>query len=449
MSFKAPYWWIVLLIGSVYHSFGQNPLITNQYTADPTARVFGDKVFVFPSHDILASEGKGRPGWFCMEDYHTFSSNDLMTWTDHGVILNQENVPWADSGAYSMWAPDCIENEGKYYFYFPTKAQDTTYNGEGFTIGVAVAENPEGPYIPKPKPILGVKGIDPNVFIDHDGQAYLYWSQGHIYGAKLKSNMLELAEEPRILGELPALDKGLKEDPFVFERNGLYYMTYPHVANKTERLEYAIGDNPLGPFEFAGVIMDEWENGCWTNHHSIIQFKKQWYLFYHHNDLSPDFDKSRSIRADSLFFDSEGLIQKVQPTFRGVGLQKATDKIQIDRYTSKSDGVKVAFLDSTNTFDGWFAMFETKDSWIRYNQVKMKQGLINLNLRVKVEKGGIIEVRLNGGDGMLLSNVSIPSNENWQTIEVKLEPYPVEIADLVLVSKGENIGVDWIQFNDK
>ncbi len=448
MSFKASCWFLALLIGSAYSSFGQNPLIIDQYTADPTARAFGDKVFVFPSHDILASNGKGRTGWFCMEDYHTFSSDDLMTWTDHGVIVSQENVPWADPNAYSMWAPDCIEKGGKYYFYFPTKVQDTTYNGVGFTIGVAIAENPEGPYAPESKPILGVKGIDPNIFIDQDGQAYLYWSQGHIYGARLKSNMLELAEEPRILGELPSLDKGLKEGPFVFERNGVYYMTYPHVANKTERLEYAIGDNPLGPFEFSGVIMDEWANGCWTNHHSIIQFKNQWYLFYHHNDLSPDFDKSRSIRADSIFFSSDGSIQKVQPTLRGVGLQKATDKIQMDRYTSKSGGVKIAFHDSTNTFDGWYTTFKTIGGWIRYNQVNLEQGLTNLNLRVKLEKSGIIEVRLNDKHGTLLSEVLVTSSENWQTIMTTLKPYPVGIADLVLVSKGENINVDWIQFND-
>src|SRR5690606_17939526 len=134
---------------------------------------------------------------------------------------------------------------------------DTVKYWRGYGIGVAIADKPEGPYSVEPEPIENVRGIDPNIFIDEDGQAYLYWSQGHIFGAKLKENMLELASEPKILGDLHALDKGLKEGPFVFERNGIYYMTYPHVENKTERLEYAIGDNPLGPFKFTGVIMDE------------------------------------------------------------------------------------------------------------------------------------------------------------------------------------------------
>ena len=133
--------------------------------------------------------------------------------------------------------------------------------------------------------------------------------------------MLELDSEVKVLGELPA--KGLKEGPYVFERNGIYYLTYPHVENKIERLEYAISNNPLGPFKVTGVIMDESPTGCWTNHHSAIQFKDQWYLFYHDRDYSPNFDKARSIRLDSLFFNSDGTIKKVIPTLRGVGLTDA------------------------------------------------------------------------------------------------------------------------------
>src|SRR5690606_3064761 len=298
-----------------FQGFAQNPLVMDQFTADPSARVFNGRVYVYPSHDIPCTEGKGRPGWFCMEDYHVFSSDNLIDWTDHGIIVTQNDIPWARPNNYAMWAPDCIEKDGKYFFYFPTVPKDTTGGIRGFTIGAAVADKPEGPYTIQEKPIANVRGIDPNVFIDKDGQAYLYWSQGHIYGARLKDNMLELASEPQILAELPS--KGLKEGPYMIERNGIYYLTYPHVENNTERLEYAIGDNPLGPFKVPGVIMDEWPSGCWTNHHSFIEFKNQWYLFYHHNDLSPSFDKNRSMRADSLSFNADGTIRKVIPTLRG------------------------------------------------------------------------------------------------------------------------------------
>src|SRR5690606_37696654 len=95
--------------------FAQNPLVMDQFTADPSARVFNGRVYVYPSHDIPCTEGKGRPGWFCMEDYHVFSSENLVDWTDHGMIVTQNEVPWVRPNSYSMWAPDCIERNGKYY----------------------------------------------------------------------------------------------------------------------------------------------------------------------------------------------------------------------------------------------------------------------------------------------------------------------------------------------
>ena len=326
----------------------QNPFIRNQFTADPSARVFNGKVYVFPSHDIQAPEGKNlRKDWFCMEDYHVFSSENLADWTDHGMILSQYDAPWVDSTSFSMWAPDCIERNGKYYFYFPANTNVVDANGrKGFGIGVAVADKPEGPYVPQEKNIDGIRGIDPNVLIDKDGQAYIYWSMGHIFVAKLKENMLELDSEPMIIPNLP--EKGLKEGPWVSSATAFTNLTFPHVENKIERIEYAMGDNPMGPFKMTGVIMDESPTGCWTNHHSVIEYNKQWYLFYHHNDLSPRFDKNRSVRVDSLFFNSDGTIQKVQPTLRGVGLTPAISTIEIDRYSALgSSGVRIEFNDTT------------------------------------------------------------------------------------------------------
>jgi len=231
----------ILIMTAAGNSFAQNPIIRNQFTADPSARVFGDSVYLYPSHDILAKEGRGRPGWFCMEDYHVFSSANLTDWIDHGVIVSQDSVPWVNSKAYAMWAPDCIYRNGKYYFYFPAPAKDTIY-GRGFSIGVAVSNEPYGPFSPQPEPIKGVHGIDPVPFIDKDGQPYLCWTAKTFYVAKLKDNMLELASEPQAIQGLP--EKGLKEGPYMFERKGIYYLVYPHVADTTERLEYAMADNP-------------------------------------------------------------------------------------------------------------------------------------------------------------------------------------------------------------
>lgn len=436
---------IMLLIG--LHSIAQNPLIRDQFTADPSARVFGDRVYVFPSHDILATEGKGRKDWFCMEDYHVFSSANLTDWTDHGVIVQQNKVEWVKPDSYSMWAPDCIERNGKYYFYFPSIPKDTITYKKGFTIGVAIADKPEGPYKTEPNPIKGVSGIDPNVFIDKDGQAYLYWSGGNIFVAKLKPNMTELASEVKIIENLPA--KGLKEGPYMFERNGIYYLTYPHVDKKIERLEYATADNPLGPFKVTGVIMDESPTGCWTNHHSILEFKKQWYLFYHHNDYSPQFDKARSIRADFLSFNADGTIQKVIPTLRGIGITKATDKIQIDRYSEISDkGVSVSFLDSLNTFKGWKTTFTKSNSRIQYNTVDFSNNkLKTITIKASSEKRGILQVCTKGKDTTVLAEISVPEGAKWDEIKAPLLKLASGIQNLQVIAKSDSpIEVDWILF---
>jgi hypothetical protein len=424
----------------------QNPLIKDQYSADPSARVFGNKVYVFPSHDILATEGKGRVGWFCMEDYHVFSSSNLTDWTDHGVIITQNNVPWVRPNSYSMWAPDCIKRNGKYYFYFPTSPKDTITYGRGFTIGVAIADKPEGPYIPDPTPIKGVHGIDPNIFIDKDGQAYLYWSAGNIYGARLKDNMLELASEVKTLGELPT--KGLKEGPYLFERNGIYYLTYPHVENKIERLEYAISDNPLGPFKITGVIMDESPSGCWTNHHSIIQFQNQWYLFYHDRDYSPKFDKARSIRTDSLFFNTDGTIKQVIRTLRGIGITDATKEIQIDRFSAKSnEGASIDFLDTTNRFEGWKTILDKPDAWIQYNSVDFgKKILKTISVRAVSKTGGTLQIRVNDIGGPVIAEVKIPKGDQWNVVKGALSIFRSGIHNLFAVLKDGNVEIDWINF---
>jgi hypothetical protein len=441
------HWWLMAAAWFILHQArAQNPLITNQFTADPSARVFNGRMYVYPSHDIRATPGRGRAGWFVMEDYHVFSSANLTDWTDHGVIITQNKVPWVKPDSYSMWAPDCIFRNGKYFFYFPTTPKDTT-NGKGFTIGVAVADKPTGPFVPQATPIKNVRGIDPNVFIDKDGQAYLYWSQGNIYGAKLKENMLELASEPKTLGVLPA--QGLKEGPYLFERNGIYYLTYPHVANKTERLEYATSTSPLGPFTVRGVLMDESPTGCWTNHHSIIDFKNQWYLFYHHNDLSPDFDKNRSIMLDSLFFNADGTIRKVRPTLRGVGLTDARQKIQLDRYSRLSDqGASIAFLDSSNSFRGWKTVFTTPASWVQYNGVSFgKQKLKTIIVRVAAAKGGRVQIRLDNAKGPVIGQLTIPPGSEWQELRTPLLTFEPGTHNLVVSSRNDaHVAIDWIKF---
>jgi hypothetical protein len=448
-------WALGASLGSILfisNALADNPLILDQFTADPTARVFNGKIFVYPSHDIPASPGRGRANWFVMEDYHVFSSENLIDWTDHGVIVAQDKTEWTNPTGYAMWAPDCVERNGKYYFYFPAPAKPgvvpTTGRGRGggSRIGVAIAEKPEGPYVPQPLPIAGLGGIDPSVLIDKDGQAYIYVAGGRISVAKLKENMVELDSPPQVIPNLPT--EGLIEGPFVFERNGIYYLTYPHVANKTERLEYAIGKSPMGPFTVTGVIMDESESGCWTNHHSLVEYKGQWHLFYHDKDLSPNFDKNRAIRADYLTFNPDGTIQKVIPTLRGVGIRDAKAKIQMDRHSAVSkEGTAVTFLNDANKHEGWKIALQGKGSWVRYDRVDFgNSALKGVNVRATSPTGGTVEIRAGKPDGAVIARVEIAKGSDWATA-TGVADVPSGVQDLVVTMPGEgNVEVDWVSF---
>ena len=448
----------LLLFAASMQSTAQNPIIHDQYAADPTARLFGDRVYLYPSHDISAPEGQ-RKDWFCMADYHVFSSADLVHWVDHGVIISQEQVPWGKADGYSMWAPDCVYKDGKYYFYFP----DAPRQGRGFAIGVATADSPTGPFVLEPEPIKGVGGIDPCVLIDLDGQAYLYWSVMGLRGAKLKNNMKELDGEQQ---EMSGLPKGFKEGPFVFRRGDWYYLTFPWVrgdtsngANPTETLAYAMSRSPLGPWDFKGIIMAEHANRCWTNHHSFLELGGQWYLFYHHNDYSPSMDKRRSPRIERVSFNADGTIREVFPTERGVGITPATDRIEIDRYSALSVGATVALHDTIDCFRGWYVTLPDK-GWVTYDDVDMStindgyvvvcaKAQTNATLVVRERnKSGKVLARLPisvGGEGQFRRDL----RGQWQTLTAPLAATVASTTTLCVVCEGGEASIDWLQFKNR
>ena len=209
-----------------------------------------------------------------------------------------------------------------------------------------------------------------------------------------------------------------------------------------------MGDSPEGPFTMTGVIMDESETGCWTNHHSMIEYNNQWYLFYHHNDYSPHFDKNRSVCIDSLFFNADGTIQKVIPTKRGVGLTAANEKIQLDRYSDKSENVKIVFNDTTNTFAGWKTVLENKDAWISYNAVnfeKKNTGKVVVNARAL--NGGKVELRIDALDGPVLAEISVPKGTEMTVSKTKMKKVKPGIHNLFVVAANNNpVEIDWISF---
>lgn len=450
----------------------QNPVISGQFTADPTARVFNNKVYMYPSHDIFPPEGT-RQDWFSMEDYHVFSSEDLVNWQDHGVIVTQNKVPWVRPNSYSMWAPDCVYRNGKYYFYFPSAPA----KGGGFGVGVAIADNPEGPFIPEPEPIKGINGIDPCVLQASDGNAYIFWGAGRC--AKLKDNMKELADdnpkevvkwgnrEMEMVGVncLKDLPNRQAEGPFAFEYNGNYYLTYPYVRENTEVLAYAMSKKPMGPYEYKGIIMSEHANGCWTNHHSIVNYKDQWYLFYHHNAYSPKDDKRRSAQIEKLYFNADGTIQEVKPTLRGVGINQANSRIDVDRYSAAANGVELAYLDTTNTFRGWEVKLPKKGAWLTYNDVDFSNisGKAYMTANVKADKNTKIVIRENNKSGKVIATLNLqvePEGDNnggmmmrrrsyvgqWHAVTAQLSYIPKGVTNLYISCEGEGASIDWLQF---
>ena len=263
-----------------------------------------------------------------MDQYHVFSTADMVNWRDEGEILRASQVEWGRPEGGFMWAPDCAFKDGKYYYYFPHPS-GTAWN-KTWKIGVAVSTKPASDF----KSVGYIQGlggdamIDPCVFIDTDGQAYLYYGGGaRCAAAKLKSNMTEIDGESQPMTGLT----DFHEATWVFKRNGIYYLTYADNHPHFNRLQYATSSHPLGPWTSKGVYLDVTD--CDTSHGSVVEFKGKWYQFYHNCSLSGK-GNLRSICVDVLNFDADGNILKVEQTKTGVppvGLSSALNS-QANKY---------------------------------------------------------------------------------------------------------------------
>ena len=313
------------------------PLVNDIYTADPSAHVFNGKIFIYPSHDIDAGVKPDDLGsHFAMRDYHVLSMDTVGgPVTDHGVALDIKDVPWAGR---QMWAPDAAERGGRYYLYFPVKDKQDV-----FRIGAAVGTAPQGPFKAQPEPMKGTYSIDPCVFKDTDGQYYMYfggiwggqlqrWASGSyvpkdVYPAKdqpalsakvarLGADMISLAESPRdlvLLDEtgrpLLAGDNGRRffEASWLHQYNGSYYFSYS--TGDTHNIMYATGRSPYGPFTVRGKVLEPVLG--WTNHHSIVEFKGKWYLFYHDSQKSGGQTHLRNIKVTELKYRPDATIETI------------------------------------------------------------------------------------------------------------------------------------------
>lgn len=284
-----------------------NPIITHKFTCDPATMVVGDTLWLFTGHDF-----KGGQSGYKLKDWCVFSTTDLVNWTEYPTPLQVTDFTWDKTGA--AYASHVVARNGKYYWYIST-------NGSG--IGVAVADRPEGPYKDAlGKPLLTNEDcfdadhfwvcIDPAVFIDDDGQAWIFWGNKICYYARLKENMLEID------GEIKTIDfPGFKftEAPWVHKYNNKYYLTY--ATEFPEKIAYAMADHIEGPYEYKGILTEIAGNSN-TTHPATVEFKDQWYFFYHDGGINPDGGSySRAVCAEYMQYNPDGTIRKIEMTTEG------------------------------------------------------------------------------------------------------------------------------------
>lgn len=425
-----------------------NPVITHMYTADAAPHVMPDgRVWMVTSVDH--EEGGG---YATMHKYHTFSSADLVNWTDHGEILNVWDVLGSDQEPenedWALWAPDMIYHHGKYYLYFPIRILHTDTvrpnGGRVVTSYIAVAESDaldQKFKVINPR-IQGTRGIDPSVFIDDDGEKYLYF--GSHWGAKLKDNMMELDGKPV---RMDVDDDEFMEAIWMNKKDGKYYVSYHKHYDKPidpekpddpqrrkSRLDYGIGDSPLGPFKYQGIL--NYELGVnvaegpklpgknyvpWrlyqSNHGGIVEYHGQEYLFYHTSALSswrqdafqgPGTWTQRSVCIDRIEYREDGTIVPVQQTITGVEPVKVNQPFSI----SLSKGKVVS--GKNNEVDKKVISVSQSGS-IQFKDVKLGTGYYYFGLKLKQNNTkGKIEVRLDDQKGLLLG--TIPFDEKSEEI---------------------------------
>jgi arabinoxylan arabinofuranohydrolase len=286
-----------------------NPLFTNIFTADPAALVDKGRVYLYVGIDEAPVDGKD----YLMNEWRVYSSCDMKSWTDHGSPLRYSTFSWAKKDA---WASDVVKRNGKYYFF--STVEHATNPGKA--IGVAVSDSPTGPFVDAlgealitndmtKQTSISWDDIDPGVFIDSDGQAYIYWGNTVLKYAKLKKNMTEI--DGPIMNIKP---DNFVEAPYVHKRGKTYYLSFSR--HWPEETVYMTSASPLGPWTHRGVIMDKNE-GVKTIHQAIVDFNGKSYIFYHNSKLPTGGEFRRSVAVEELHYNSDGSIGFVGQTAEG------------------------------------------------------------------------------------------------------------------------------------
>ncbi len=437
---------LILSSASVLTVKADYPIFSQRYTADPTGMVYNGRLYLYCSHD------RYEPGTrYIMNDITCISTDDMKNWTDHGEVFHAKNSKW---GAKLTWAPHVVHRNGIFYLYY----------GDGMeSIGVAISNSPTGPFIDtnsaplvsKHTPGVG-KGdgqwgmwcFDPGVFIDDDGQAYMYFGGSAEMNSriiKLKNNLVEV-DGSAVEVNTP----GFFEASFMHKYNGKYYLSYAgHHFSTPANIEYVISDNPMRGFDNVGLALrNPPVNDDYNNHHSIFEFNGEWYIAYHNRQLAYDNgmpDKSarefmRSVAIDRLYYNPDGRIKEVIPTRDGLVQIKYVNPYilnEAETMARSCGGINTA------THDGGRHVNEIHSgSWILVRGVdfRAKKAKSFEATVASATVGGFIELRLDAHDGPMIGRIRVGKTGGWnkwtnQTTKLSIDVNGIH--DLYFVFRGD------------
>jgi arabinoxylan arabinofuranohydrolase len=387
-----------------------NPIVQTIYTADPAPLIYNNTVYLFTGHDEDGSTN------FNMRDWRLYSSTDMANWRDHGVMMNLATFSWASERA---WAGQVIPRNGKFYYYVPVQKRSGS-----MAIGVAVADNIAGPYKDAlGKPLVENNEIDPTVYIDDNGQAYLYWGNPGLWYAKLNQDMISISGGtvqvqlttagfgPRRSGT-NSRATSYEEGPWIYKRGNLWYLIY--AANCcSEDIRYSTGPSITGPWTYRGLVMAT-AGASFTNHPAIIDFNGGSYFFYHNGALPGGSGYTRSVAVEKFNYNSDGTIPTIAMTTSGAPIIGT-----LDPYT-RQEAETIAFSSGLKTetcSEGGIAVsYINNNDYIKVKGVAFGAAAKSLSTRVSsAGSGGKIEVRLGSTSGTLVGTCTVAPTGGWQT----------------------------------
>lgn len=431
------------LMGLSLAAAAVNPVVQTNYTTDPAPMVHNDTLYLYTGHDEAGAD------FFWMQEWRVYSTTDMVNWTDHGSPLAIEDFEWGDDRA---WASQCVERNGKFYFYVPLHSRLTGT----MAIGVAVGDTPVGPF----KDALGhplVDGswdyIDPTVFIDDDGQAYLYWGNPEIYYVKLNDDMVSFSGEvqkveqtvegfgapgPKLRSEGVKYKDNYTEGPWFYKRGGKYYLLYA-AGGVPEHIAYSMSDSPTGPWKYMGEIMPLCDTGSFTNHCGVADFKGNSYFFYHTGKLPGGGGFGRSVAVEKFDYNPDGTFPVIMPTDEGVAPVGTLDPYRrVEAETMAwSRGVGV----EQNAATGVYVSDVHNGDYVTVKNVNFGSGgprTFGASVASAL-RGGTLEVRLDSPEGDLIASLDVPGTggwENWRYIETPALAEVPGVHDIFFVFKG-------------